>query len=265
RNPERPRPKGPSRFRDPPESVPFPEGGASGASIVAGGLAAVFETSSGHEVVETASGKTLWKVSELGLGFLFARGGELWFGARGALSVRSLWSGREEKRAELPENGSALDVLSPGPFAPQAVAVLVAGGPRSYAGTRAVRRAGRWTWTPVDENLHVLAMGAGAKTLSDTFLVRGKAVYLGSVCLAEDGRRLFACVAETEPGKWYTRCVVFDPKASAVRDLVSIESMGVARAGRLGAAIVDGGLAIETEDGFGLFAIPEGPREEKPR
>lgn len=266
RNPERPRPRGPSRFRDPPESVPLPEGGAAGAALVAGGLAAVFATPSGPVVVETASGRPLWKGTGLGLGFLFARGGELWFAAGGALSVRSLWSGREEGKAELPGKGSALEVLAPEPLlSAGAIATVVAGGPRSYPTGRQIRRAGSWTWIQPTDGLRAVAIGPGPKALSDATLVRGKAVYLGSPYVAEDGQRLFASVAETEPGKWYTRCVVFDPKASAVRDLVSVEARSEARAGRFVAAIVEGGLALATEDGFGLFAIPEGPREENPR
>jgi hypothetical protein len=229
--------------------VAGPERNVARAELAAGGLAAAF-SGQGLEVNEVETDRLLWRRQEVHTLIVHATSSEVWFSEPGKLVCRSVRSGRERRSIPLPENASVVDVLARS--GPSAETILVV----SRGASARSQYWGYYTRSETGTDLYLVTIDAEGKKTREVEVHKGPVTYDGGCLAGPDGRLVLFFNGATEPEKWYTRAVLFEPSGE-VRDLLTAEIQGKGTGQPPRLAVLRGGLGVGNAGGFGWYAPEE--------
>ena len=217
-----------------------------GSSII-DGVADVFQGS--HLEVRTShTGRLLWQ-RNTSSSLVLATPAEVWTTGTGYVKVRSLRSGREMRRFDLPKS-SRVQVVFRDPWLERDGVTFVTTGSGSGHSTTYYRSGRPQTGSGLD----IVRVDRTGKALSTAKLASGAVTYDGNRFLLEDGRWLFAFnEQEEEGGKWFTRIVALAPETGATERWIEIEISGKGTGQPPRLCPVAGGLAVGNSEGYGWF------------
>ncbi|MCZ6792419.1 MAG: PQQ-binding-like beta-propeller repeat protein [Planctomycetota bacterium] len=202
-------------------------------------------------VLAEGSGRQLWTRTTASR-LVFATPSAVWTTNSGNFKARSLRSGRQMRKIDLPENTAVVayfrDLLAASDGgAGQRRLTLVT----SVSSSTVNRYSSR---TRTGAKLHLVRLDEDMNKVWEKKLADGATTYHGERLLLADGRWLFVYnEQEAESEKWYTRVVAVDPQSGESESWLRTEISGKGTGQPPRIAAVADGLMLGNADGFGWF------------